>query len=180
MALQHSILVGFVVALASVGAAYAHTTGVSREIPVGKYIIDAGYDPEAPRAGDRFLLDLNVLDMATRERLPFSDVWVRIVDEKTRATLFAAGIAYADIGPTTVLLQLPTKVSNSIAISMRFEKGEDTMAEGTFTLPIAPETRNYTDFAGVFGGAGAALVVIGAVYWFRSRSRRTVDGIMRR
>jgi len=46
--------------------------------PAGPYLVDVGWTPAAPNAGESVLIAINVLDAATNQPANVSSVWVRL------------------------------------------------------------------------------------------------------
>ena len=124
--------------LLPIGFAHAHMTGNSYEqiVGEGKYKVDIGYDPNQLVAGERAILDFNIRKMPGLEQVQFDDVWVRIVHDND--TLLATGVARMPFGPTTLLYVIPESVQGDLKLKMRFEKGDKTIVEMDFSLPVAP------------------------------------------
>ena len=144
----------------------AHTTGFSHEETIGNYHVDIGYDPEIPRAQDRLLLDLGLLDTAGMA-VPFTHVWVRI--EQDGKTVLATGVGRATYGPTTLFMMTPATVA-PLTVHVRFELEGEKLVETSFELPMQAGK----DSAAVPGWAlGAPLgLFIGAIGMFIALRRQ--------
>lgn len=140
----------------------AHGTGVSYEETSGEYIVDIGYDPEFPQPEDRMVFDFGLFTDAKKVPAEFEYVWVRI--EHERRTLLATGVRRADLGPTSLLLALPRDISGELVIHARYQKGDDTLADVSFTLPIAQPPVSFMDYIVPVGaGLAGALVTLAGV-----------------
>jgi len=156
---------GVVVLLALFPAALsAHQTGASFETTVGQYLVDVGYDPIAPESGDRLVLDFDI-KKADKTRVPYDYVWVRLLHGDN--SILATGVARADIGPTTILYQLPQDFQGPMTIETRFQRGDDTLAESSSQLPIARGRGTLFSgwlVPGAVGLIGAGLGALAALY----------------
>lgn len=115
---------------------YAHNSGASLEKSVPPYIVDIGYDPVSPVAGDRLLFDFTLVDTASTS-IPFDYVWVRI--EKDKRTILATGITKAEYGPTSLLFAIPDDLSGELKLFARYQRDDDALAEADFTMMVAPK-----------------------------------------
>lgn len=166
------LLVGLLVLFFLPMMALGHGTGGSFEQKVGDYTVDVGYEPAAPQAGERLLLDFKLNSAADDTPIDFSDVWVRIEHDKD--TLLATGVARTYLGPSTLLYVLPESI-DSATISVRYEKGDKTLAESSFPLKILPAdgSENMPDSKIIFGLAGLFLGALG-VHLIMRRSPQAV------
>ena len=140
------------------GVVNAHVTGASFENTIGEYVVDVGYDPAQVQAGDRLVLDFTI--KKDGKPVDFDTVWVRIKSSDT--TLLATGIARAELGATTLLYNVPKDV-RELSISTRFEKGEDWLAVGEFSLPaLKPESSSYPNHIAL--SVSAATILLGIVF----------------
>lgn len=138
--------------------AAAHAGGASYEEVVGKYIVDIGYDPVAPRAEDRLVFDFNLWEAVASTTADFDYVWVRLEHEKK--TLIATGIAKADFGPTSLLFLLPKDLAGDLTVSARYQSREQAIAEASFSIPIEPRSKEVSDY--LPSAYGALLGALGA------------------
>jgi hypothetical protein len=156
-------------------AVYAHGSGASLEKVVGEYWIDIGYDPVQPMGGDRMVFDFNLAEAAaTGTPVDFDYMWVRLQSDKR--TLLATGVHRAEIGPTTLLVALPKDSKGALGLSVRYQRGIETLAEADFEIPVAPyeDPRWWWPFVGV-GTITALAGVVLAVGFMRWKTRRTVS-----
>ena len=142
--------------------AVAHGTGISLEQVVGDYFIDVGYNPEILEAGDSAIFDFNLFLDETREKVEFTDIWVRIVQNKK--TFFASGIHKPEIGSSTLLYAFPRV--GAYELSVRFQNKGESVAEASFPLTVggtevddadSPNLFLFWIIAGIFGGAIAGF-----------------------
>lgn len=138
----------FVLLLLMPASASAHASMASLYATSGPHLIDVGYDPEFPKVGQRFLIDIALREGSeTGPVVDFDSVWVRMSQE--RKTYFASGIAQSLLGPTTMVITLPEAAEGPMTLSMRFEKDGEAIAEHDFEgLVVAPapdpfSTREY-------------------------------------
>lgn len=116
--------------------AYAHGDGASFEKQSGEYLIDIGYDPAPPVAGEATLFDFSLLRIADGSEVPYSHVWVRILDE--RKTVLASGVHAQEVGATTLLFVFPEDKTYTLESSFRTERGE--IASASFSVPVSPKS----------------------------------------
>jgi len=128
----HTFIYFCLLALVVPSIALSHGTGASFEQEVGEFRIDVGYEPAELRAGDKLVLDFDVLG-AGGSSVPFDSVWVRL--EREDRTLLATGVARPRIGPTTLLLTLPEEPGEAV-LSTRFERAGETLAEASFPFVV--------------------------------------------
>jgi len=142
--------------LFSPGVIFAHNSGASLEKSVPPYIVDIGYDPVRPVAGDRLLFDFTLVDTASTS-IPFDYVWVRI--EKDKRTILATGVTKAEYGPTSLLYAIPDDLSGEMKLFARYQKGDAALAEADFTLSISPKEVPLTSYipSGITAVSGCAL-----------------------
>jgi hypothetical protein len=138
---------------------FAHSEGLSFEKVVGEYLFDIGYSSELS-ANDLIRFDLSIADALTKELIPFSSAWVRIT--KGEETLFAGPIGYGEFGKPGFSIVFPYE--GDYELSVRFEKGSDTISRASFSLKVAPgesENESVTPIIvaliGVFIGVLATL-----------------------
>jgi hypothetical protein len=114
----------------------AHSFGASLERIVGEYAIDIGYDPPVLVGGDRVVFDFNLLMPVASTSVPFDYVWVRLRTEGQ--ALLSTGVHRADLGPTSLLLELPEETKGDLEVYVRFQKEDETLAEADFVIPVSP------------------------------------------
>ena len=119
--------------LSFVGIATAHGIGASLEQAVGTYRVDVGYEPEERRVQETVRLDFSLLNEETKASVPFTSVWVRMI--RSSETVFAGGIAKASFGPTGLTYAFPA--AGAYELSVRFQNGDETIAETSFPLAVA-------------------------------------------
>lgn len=145
----------------------AHTSGVSLEQVAGKYVIDIGYDPAVPLAGQYTNFDFTLKDSSTGDYSEFDHVWVRI--EKDDATLLAMGIAHQDLGPTTLLYAFSAPGEYQLSASYRTREGTE-IAHAQFPLEIVGSGESGTknmQFIWIGFGVLAGLALVFIVARFR-------------
>jgi hypothetical protein len=83
--------------------AFAHLeSGVDRQ--VGPYLLDVGWEPAAPAAGEPVFFAVNVVDYETQERTDFDSAWVRF--SKGDRIAYAGSLAM-DRGSTSFSYEFP-------------------------------------------------------------------------
>lgn len=115
---------------------FAHGDGASFEKQSGEYLIDIGYDPAPPVAGEATLFDFSLIRLADGNEVPYSHVWVRILDE--RKTVLASGLHWQEVGATTLLFAFPEDKTYTLESSFRTERGE--IASASFSVPVSPKS----------------------------------------
>lgn len=136
--------------------ASAHSLGASFEETVDGHVIDIGYDPPSPVAGDRLVFDLSLRELETRNIEHYKDVWVRVSQDDQ--LLLATGVAESSFGPTTLLLRIPDNAKGPLTVSVRFENADKSLAETEFTIPVLPQESNSWLIPWVIAGmAGCVL-----------------------
>ena len=151
---------------------FAHQTGVSFEKEIGAYLIDTGYDPPQPQGGERIVFDFNLKSKTDKTPEPFDYVWVRL--EKDTSTLLATGIARADFGPTSLLYQIPENMSGNLSVNVRYQKGDQALAETDFTIPVTVPRRAPSDFMIPIVSAIVGAAVAAGISFFILRRRNGV------
>lgn len=147
----------------------AHGNGASFERQSGSYLIDIGYEPESPEAGQQIKFDFSLLRQSDGEEHPYSHVWVRVLQEDR--TVFASGIHRQDIGQTTLLYVFEEEGEYVLEASYRNESGE--IASAKFPLTVAPADGAFVaedDVLPALAGLVAGVVLAGA-YVFIRKSR---------
>lgn len=147
---------------------HAHNSGASLEKLVPPYIVDIGYDPVSPVAGDRLLFDFTLVDTASTS-IPFDYVWVRI--EKDSRTILATGITKATYGPTSLLYAIPDDLSGELKLFARYQKGDDSLAEADFILAVAPKEVPITAYVPLVVAAITGCAFGLAALWVYTRRR---------
>ncbi len=160
-------------ALVIPGAVFAHQTGVSFEKEIGAYFVDIGYDPPQPQGGERIVFDFNLKSKVDKTPEDFDYVWVRL--EKDKSTLLATGIARADFGPTSLLYQVPNDLHGDLTVNVRYQKGDQALAETEFTIPVASRARSFVELVSLASTIliGAALAIL-IMYIFVTHRKQEV------
>lgn len=112
----------------------AHGGGVSHEEYKDGYFIDIGYQIN-PIPFEQMRLDFNTYpeNDPSAENV-FSDVWVRIVQNKE--LFFSGGIDKPVFGPTGITYAFPK--AGTYEIFVRFQKDVDKVVETSFTITVVP------------------------------------------
>ncbi|PIR82859.1 hypothetical protein COU20_00045 [Candidatus Kaiserbacteria bacterium CG10_big_fil_rev_8_21_14_0_10_59_10] len=118
--------------LCAPAALSAHALGASFEKESGPYLIDIGYAPEEFSADRTALFEFELTEDGAP--VPFDDVWVRITREEK--TVFAGGIHNARFGGARMTYLFPK--SGSYELSVRYERGLESVAEASFPLVVLP------------------------------------------
>ncbi|PCI30219.1 hypothetical protein COB52_01775 [Candidatus Kaiserbacteria bacterium] len=154
-----SIVITTGVLLLSIMTAYAHGTGSSFEQQDGDALIDIGYNTETFTEDSSVVFNFTMLD-EDASPITFTDVWVRIVRDKS--TVFATGVYNAKFGGATMTYRFPE--AGQYTLSARFQNNGDSVAEATFPLEvekgIADENHNSVILYGFF----SFLLLIGYIF----------------
>lgn len=177
---MRSVLIAFMAMMAFPLIVSAHASGASIERPVGNYFVDIGYDPAIVSEGDRVvfdfteLLDLEAIRMQATTTVDFDYVWVRLRDSDD-ATFLATGIRRADFGPTSLLMTAPDD-TDELRLSVRYQKGEETLAEADFTIPVEPYREPYWWKSLALAASAGVIVasIVFALVLLIMRARRNV------
>lgn len=134
----------------------AHSLGASFEETVDGHVIDIGYDPPSPVAGDRLVFDFSLREPDTRDITHYKDIWVRVSQDDQ--LLLATGVSESSFGPTTLLLRIPDNAKGPLTVSVRYEDTDKSLAETEFTIPVLPQESNSWLIPWVIAGlAGCVL-----------------------
>ncbi len=170
---MRSLYVPFVLCVVSIlfpVLTFSHGSGASFEQSVGEYTIDIGYEPAEPQAGERIVFDLGRL-LVGEEEADFDYVWVRL--EQERESLLAAGIVKADVGPTSLLYQIPADMSGEMTVHVRYQKGEEMLADTSFPLEVATSNEPLEGRLLLVGGTALILGVVAGIFIRRRTTVRT-------
>lgn len=85
--------------------ASAHEFGSSFEAEIEDGMIDIGYSVEEFTDDTSVIFDFEVVD-ANKDEIPFTDVWVRLVRDKS--TVLATGVHNADLGGSLLTYKFPS------------------------------------------------------------------------
>lgn len=132
--------------------ASAHEFGSSFEAEIEDGMIDIGYSVEEFTDDTSVIFDFEVVD-ANKDEIPFTDVWVRLVRDKS--TVLATGVHNADLGGSLLTYKFPS--AGEYVLHARFQNNGDKVAEAEFPLMVqrGVTTRN--------GGSGALYAGMGFV-----------------
>lgn len=150
----------------------AHTSGASYETVVDEKLIDIGYSEEEIVVGEAVVFDFGIFDAVTNEAVPYTDVWMRI--EQERNVFFASGIHRPSIGATTMVYQFLEPGTYTVAV--RFQNDTEEVVATEFVLTVQNEVgAAVTNMVPIAAGSLAAFIV-GAVggYWLQSRRRASL------
>lgn len=135
--------------------AFAHGTGQSFEQEAGQYLIDVGTSESAIQAGSSVTFDFDILTKDKAEHVPFTNIWVRIEDDKK--LLFAGGIVKASIGKTAMTYVFPQ--AGAYTLTVRFQNRDNALAEAVFPITIEPALLDSKDGSSV----GMAYVIVAGI-----------------
>lgn len=144
--------------------ASAHGDTPSFQLEVGSYLIDIGYSTETPSTKDAVLFDFGIT--TSGEEVAFSDVWVKIEDEK-KAVVLATGVYNAEFGGPRLSYVFPE--AGTYTLFARFENEDGSLAEASFPLTVN-SAEEPLDGKYLFGLAGLIVGVLGAFLALRRKS----------
>lgn len=171
---MRSIAGGILVSLALVFAsaplfASGHELGESFEQEVGEHLIDIGYTPENFSAGSSALFEFELwrnnpdAEYDELDPVAYDDVWVRIVSDGT--TMFASGVHNAEFGGSRMTYVFPE--AGEYELSVRYERGLDTVAEATFPFTVAPKEGSGAFRIPAMAALVGVLIGTAGVYFIR-------------
>ena len=143
--------------------ASAHGNEISLEKTISGYTIDIGYQPQIIHAGDKIVFDFNLRD-GKGDQATFTQVRVRL--EGQGDTVFATSVVRAPYDSTSLLYRVPDSMSGSLKLFVRYEKGDNAIAETSFDLPVEKKLSNEwmlvvaAVLIGTLVGAGTMLGLI--------------------
>jgi len=131
--------------------------GAGENKTVGPYLLDVGWDPAHPVAGEKTSLAINVVDAQTLEKTTFSGAWLRISKGEK---IFFAGNLQMDEGSTALTFVFPEEGEWTLDVQFA-EYKEKT------TVKVQPKQvgENF-----VFAIVGILLVVFALVLFKRKRA----------
>ena len=139
----------------------AHGVGSSFEEQVGETLVDIGYNVEDFTTDTSVVFDFSIKNDEGRE-LPFTDVWVRIVRDKS--TVFATGIYNASLGGAIMTYTFPG--TGEYELSARFQDDGKSIVEATFPLVVTSGASRLGENGSVivsvlsfFGGAILSMMI---------------------
>lgn len=144
--------------LSITNSVFAHSEGASFEKQAGGYIIDIGYEPENPQAGQRLLLNFSLLDTEERPE-DFTSVWVRLEDGGE--SVVATGVAKPALGPATLLMKMPS--AGELTLYARFERSGTVLAEASFPLSVGEGEQSSSGKSDNWLLSALAGLIVGAV-----------------
>ncbi len=157
------VILVFLFLILSVNSAFSHGFGASFEKTVSKYFIDVGYDPFEMTEGDQTTFSFTILTDSTKDLVEFDSVWVRIMDGK-RAIL-ATGIDAGINSAPTLIYTFPRE--GEYTLFVRFEKGDETLAEADFPMTVVREEEDgLGKLVPLVSVACGILIGIGAMFAF--------------
>lgn len=131
----------------------AHVSGESFEWEMNGYLVDIGYSTDTPSTHDVVTFDMQL--MKNEESAGFTDVWVLIQDAQG-AAVFAGGLHNAAFGGVRLSYRFPE--AGAYKMSVRYEQGDETLAEVSVPFSVHADASPHLAFAFV-GGIAIALLV---------------------
>lgn len=146
------------------GIALAHGDTPFLEEVVNGHLVDIGYTSGTPSSGEAVLFDFSLLEPTSRERIPFSYVWVKVQNAEDTVVL-ATGIHNARFGGPRLSYVFPAE--GKYTVSARYEDEEGTLAEVSLPFTVRGEEDHALYLS---GAAGLVLGALGA-FWVLRRKR---------
>lgn len=101
-------------------------------------LLDFGFEPEEPVAGEAVSLSFSISAYATREATTADSLWLRISDEQ--GVIFATTLAL-ERGSAVMTYTFPH--GGEYTIRTRFFTGENLLAETDFAVPVEGEEKDF-------------------------------------
>lgn len=133
----------------------AHEFGNSFELQTEEGLIDIGYSVEEFTDDTSVIFDFEILDEDGNE-IFFSDIWVRIVREKS--TVLATGVHNADLGGALLTYKFPE--TGEYVLHVRYQNDGKKVAEAEFPIIVQ---RGITTRSGGSGALYAGMGFIGGL-----------------
>lgn len=142
--------------------ALAHGNAFVYEETKDGYVIDIDRGLEFPIALEPIRFDFSTYpeDLSSVEGEIFTDVWVRISQDRT--LFFSGGINKPVFGATGFTYVFPKE--GSYELTARFQNESDTVVETTFTLEVLPATSEETAVNPLL--VAVAAVAFGVVFGY--------------
>jgi hypothetical protein len=159
MRITHTLTVLLLLSVAVVPSASAHASGFSLEEKVGNYLVDVGYDQELV-AEQQILFDFNLFNIrrdGVEEKADYSDVYVEL--SLNNNTVYSRKIANNVDTPSTTAA---FPASGSYALKVQFLRGDQLVAEHTFSVSVANPVQN-TGFVTPFDIFEVAMYSVGVM-----------------
>jgi hypothetical protein len=150
---------------------------------VDGYTLDLDYDyPTIVAKGEvgRLTFDL-FTDESRKERVPFTDVWVRInqthADGKNGTTTFAGPVQKPEFGKTGFMYAFFE--AGKYAVSVRYNNEAQKVVAHDFLIDVLPKEVPKNSFLNtdmlIGGGVGGSLVaLLTSIFWFSHRKKLTM------
>lgn len=123
-----------------INSAHAHGFGVTLDQVVGDYIANIDYDAVTGiYAGSPAQFAFELFNKDRSQQIEFSNVWVSITLAGKNTfvrPVFDGGIVGSTFPPSSIVFAFPT--AGSYTLTLRYEKGDKTLAEATFPLDVLP------------------------------------------
>ena len=155
-----------------INGAYAHGSGVTLDQVVGDYVVSLDYNATTGiYAGSLTQFAFELFSKDRSQKIDFTDIWVHLasVDEsRFNPTVFSGGITGSALTRSGMAFTFPA--SGSYTLSLRYEKGDEVLAEVAFPLDVLPgeDTTKQGGFFqftdDVFKG-GLAVIILWFVVW---------------
>lgn len=110
----------------------AHGESFSIETVVDGYLIDIGQTPEIVTTNRSVRFAYDLLDNMTNEVIAYTDVWVRIQQDKK--VIFASGINQPKFGSTGMTFTFPE--TGEYEMSVRYQNDEGSIVETSVPITV--------------------------------------------
>ncbi len=127
---------------------------------IGKYLVDFGYAPDAPKVGDHVDLSFNLLDHKTEAVIVPDHVWVRVAQGDN--VVFSG--TFFPQNKNVIFSQTFFQAGNYDVTTRFFDRHNQMIVESVTNLPIAavvtaPESNSYP----LFNSVGQIYLLLGAL-----------------
>ena len=136
--------------------ASAHLEGGADKV-VGDYLVDFGYSPGTPIAGDKMLIAINLVNNSEQTVITPESVWVRISNGND---VIFAGRFHPEAKHVTFSFSFPKP--GNYTIDTRFVHGSNP--ETSFNVLVGAKKEKPSEFMVL--GVGALLAIIGIIFYF--------------
>lgn len=139
--MKYIFFIGYILFCAiGINGVHANGFGVTLDQTVGDYIANIDYDAVTGIfAGSSAQFAFQLFNKDRSQQIEFSDVWVSITSASKSGfarPVFDGGIVGSSFPPSSIAFAFPT--AGSYTLTLRYEKGDKTLAEATFPLDVLP------------------------------------------
>ena len=129
--------IAWIILIVTMPLVFSHLDAAEDHV-VNGYLLDLGYAPEYPLAGEKVSLVVNLVNETTEESINATSMWLRISNEQD---VVFAGIMALDQGGSSFTYVFPS--GGKYTITAQFRDGEHIIAQTDYELEVQ-ETANTT------------------------------------